>query len=77
MPSVDKTVYISKKQLNNFAKKISLWQMKRYLKEGLKRKNIFFFYDILIFLIYYKYKYDLEFNQVYRWNVQRYKLNIA
>jgi radical SAM superfamily enzyme YgiQ (UPF0313 family) len=77
MPSVERTMFISKKQLNDFAKKISLWQMKRYIKEGLKRKKIRFFYDILIFLFYYKYKYDLELNQIYRWNIQRYKLDIV
>jgi radical SAM superfamily enzyme YgiQ (UPF0313 family) len=77
MTSVDRTIFISNKQLNDFVKKISLWQMKRYIKEGLKRKKIRFFYDILLFLFYYKYKYDLQLNQIYRWNIQRYKLNIA
>ena len=77
MPSVERTMFISKKQLNDFAKKISIWQMKRYIKEGLKTKKIRFFYDILVFLFYYRYKYDLELNQIYRWNIQRYKLDIA
>ncbi len=33
-----------------------------------------FFWDVLIFLLYYKHKYDLEYNQIYRWNVRNYKL---
>ena len=77
MPSVSKTKFISDIQLKNFAKKISNWQFKRYINEGFKLKNIFFIIDIILFLLYRKRKYDLEFNQIYRWNVQRYKENHA
>ena len=77
MPPVDKTLFTSKKQLKKFQKLISLWQMQRYLKEGFKMKKIFFLFDIFVFLFYYKHKYDLEFNQIYRWNIQRYKLDIV
>ena len=76
MPPVDKTLYTSNEQLKKFQKLISLWQMQRYLREGFKMKKKMFLFDILVFLIYYKHKYDLELNQIYRWNVQRYKLKL-
>ena len=75
MPPVDRTKFISQKQLNAFARKIRIWQMQRRLHEGFSLKNIFFLWDVLIFLLHYKHKYDLEQNQMYRWNIQRYKLH--
>ena len=77
MPPVVKTKFASENQLKNFSKKVRQWQFERYLNEGFKLKNIFFFFDIFIFFSYYKRKYDLEFNQFLRWNIQRYKLNIV
>jgi radical SAM superfamily enzyme YgiQ (UPF0313 family) len=74
MPPVNKTKFISQKQLNEFARKIRIWQMQMRFHEGFSMKNIFFLFDVLIFFLYYKPKYDLEHNQMYRWNIQRYKL---
>jgi radical SAM superfamily enzyme YgiQ (UPF0313 family) len=75
MNPVDRTKFVTNSQIRGFAKKISWWQMQRYINQGFKLNGIFFVWDILLFLIYYKIIYDLEFNQIHRWNVRRYKLN--
>jgi radical SAM superfamily enzyme YgiQ (UPF0313 family) len=75
MPPVDKTKFVSRKQLRKFTKKISMWQMQRYINQGLKFRGLLFIWDISLFLLYYKHKHDLEFNQIYRWNVENYTLN--
>ena len=72
---VNKTKFISRNQIQNFSQKIKMWQTQRYINEGFHLRGFMFIFDILAFLFYYKYKYDFEFNQIYRWNVQRYKLN--
>ena len=74
MPPVDKTSFVSSKQLKKFSRKIRSWQGQRYINEGFELNGLGFIWDIFLFLLYYKRKYDLEFNQIYRWNVQRYKL---
>ena len=76
MPPVDRTKFTSKKQLKDISRKISTWQGQRYLNDGFKMKGFIFLWDILAFLLYYKHKYDLEFNQIFRWNVQRYRYNM-
>ena len=75
MPPVDKTKFVSRKQLRKFAKKISRWQAQRYIHQGLTMRGLLFIWDTLLFLLYYKHKDDLEFNQIYRWNVDNYTLN--
>lgn len=74
MPPVDKTSFVSSKQLKKFSRKISKWQGHRYINKGFELNGLGFVWDIFLFLLYYKRKYDLEFNQIYRWNIQRYKL---
>jgi radical SAM superfamily enzyme YgiQ (UPF0313 family) len=74
MPSVDKTSFVTNKQLKNFSKKIRKWQARRYIKKGFELNGLGFIWDIFIFLLYYKGKYDFEYSQIYRWNVQRYLL---
>lgn len=76
MPPVEKTKYVTEKQFNEFKEKISKWQAKNYYNEGLQIKGLVFLFDILLFLTYYKHKYGLEMNQLYRWNVRNYKLQI-
>lgn len=73
--SVDRTNFVSKNKIKKFARSISWWQMNRYIKQGLDMNGIFYLWDIIRFLLFYKTKYDLEFNQIHRWNVRRYKLN--
>ncbi|KYK26272.1 hypothetical protein AYK20_09900 [Thermoplasmatales archaeon SG8-52-1] len=75
MPPVNYTKYATEKQVKNLFKKISEWQGKRYFDKGLELRGLRFLFDIFLFLIYYKYKYRLEMNQIYRWNIQRYLLS--
>ena len=74
MPPVEKTKFVTKEQFNRFKNRISMWQIKKYIREGIQLKGFKFFLDVLTFLIYYKHKYDLELNQIYLWNVRNYKL---
>jgi anaerobic magnesium-protoporphyrin IX monomethyl ester cyclase len=71
---VHHTKYVSPSQLNRFMRKVQHWQIQMYMKEGVQLRGPLFFYDGLKFLLFYKRKYDFEGNQVFRWNVQRYKL---
>ena len=73
--SVNRTKFSSRNQIRRFTRKIKRWQMQRYLNEGFTLNGFLFLLDVLVFLLYYKPKYDLELNQIYRWNVQKYKLN--
>ena len=75
MGYIEETKFTSNDQIQNYLLKIKRWQSHRYFLEGFGLKNIHFLFDVIIFLIYYKHKYDFELNQIYRWNVQRYKLN--
>ena len=49
--------------------------MKQYIQDALKLRGPLFIVDCLRFLLFYKTKYDFEMDQLFRWNVQRYKLN--
>jgi len=73
--SVDRTKFASRNQIRRFTQKIKRWQTQRYINEGLNMNGFLFIWDVLVFLLYYKPKYDLELNQIFRWNVQRYKLD--
>jgi anaerobic magnesium-protoporphyrin IX monomethyl ester cyclase len=69
------TKFVSKSHLRRFMRQVQYWQIKMYIKNGVKLRGPLFFFDCLIFLLYYKTKYDFELNQLFRWNVQRYKLH--
>jgi radical SAM superfamily enzyme YgiQ (UPF0313 family) len=71
---VNRTKFTSNVELRRFMKKVQRWQIKTYIVDGLKLRGAFFLLDCLLFLFYYKHKYDFEMNQLFRWNVQRYKL---
>lgn len=75
MPPVNFTKFVTEKQIKNLFKKISKWQGKRYFDKGIELRGIRFLFDIFLFLFYHKYKYRLEMNQIYRWNIQRYLLS--
>lgn len=74
MPPVEKTKYVTNTQMNDFKTKINKWQAHNYKREGFQLKGFKFLLDLLTFVIYTKYKYDLESNQIYRWNIRNYKL---
>ena len=74
MPSVKNTSFVSENQINGLFRRIVRWQGRRYFDRGFRLRGLNFLLDIIIFLVYYKYRYLLEMNQIYRWNVQRYLL---
>ncbi|MBU0894312.1 MAG: B12-binding domain-containing radical SAM protein [Nanoarchaeota archaeon] len=71
---VMKTKYVSKNQIKKFVKKIRNYQIKKYLYEGFKFGKIQFILDSLVFLLYYKRKYDLELDHAFRFTVNKYNL---
>jgi radical SAM superfamily enzyme YgiQ (UPF0313 family) len=75
MPPVNYTKFVTEAQINDLFKRISDWQGKRYFDKGIEMKGFRFLFDIFLFLTFYKYKYRLEMNQIYRWNIQRYLLS--
>jgi radical SAM superfamily enzyme YgiQ (UPF0313 family) len=75
MPAVNITKYVKEKQIRKLFKRIIWWQGQIYFNKGIKLRGIVFLFDIFKFFIYNKYKNLLEWNQVYRWNIQRYLLS--
>jgi radical SAM superfamily enzyme YgiQ (UPF0313 family) len=71
---VARTNFVSSTQLQKFNQKIKRRQTGKYFQEGIKSNAIFFIWDVLLFLLYFKRKYDLEQNQLFRWSVQKYRL---
>jgi hypothetical protein len=71
---IDHTKYVSSSDLHRFMRKVQHWQIQRYLHDGFTLRGPLFIIDCLRFLFLYKQKYDFEENQLFRWNVQRYKL---
>ena len=71
---VARTNFVSSTQLQKFDQKIKRWQAGKYFQEGIKSNTIFFIWDVFLFLLYFKRKYDLEQNQIFRWSVQKYRL---
>ncbi len=71
---VVKTKFVSRKEIKNFVNKIRRYQIKKYLLEGLKLRGLIFIKDSLIFFIYYKRKYDLEIDNIFRFTINKYKL---
>jgi len=69
------TKYVSKFHLRRFMRKVQRWQIKMYIFDGIKLRGPRFFLDCFLFVFYYKTKYGFEMNQLFRWNVQRYKLD--
>ena len=73
--AVEKTKFVSSKQLQWFLRQVQRWQIRRYLQIGLKVRGPLFFVDCLRFILVYKKKYHFERDQLFRWNVQRYTLS--
>jgi anaerobic magnesium-protoporphyrin IX monomethyl ester cyclase len=71
---VHHTKYVTHPQLHRFMRKVQRWQIRMYIIEGIKLRGLRFLLDCLWFVFYDKPKYDFEMNQLFRWNVQRYKL---
>lgn len=71
---VARTKFVSRKDIKKFVNKIRRYQVKKYLIEGIKLKGLGFIKDSLIFFLYYKNKHDLELDNIYRFTINKYKL---
>mgnify|MGYP001562023615 FL=1 len=71
---VSRTKYVKMKDIKKVVNKVRIYQVKKVLLEGLRMKNIRFLFDLIIFFIYYKRKYDLEVDNVFRFTVNKYAL---
>jgi len=71
---VVRTKFASSGQIKKLVNKIRIYQIKKYILEGLKLGGPLFIWDSLLFLLYYKPKYDLELDHAYRFTVNKYKL---
>ena len=71
---VIKTKFASRKQVQKIVKKVRMYQTKKYLRQGLKAAGPLFLWDLLTFLVYYKPKYNLEIDSVYRFTLGKYNL---
>ena len=69
---VVRTKYATRKQVKKMASKIRKYQIKKYILKGLKTTGPLFLLDFLIFLLYYKRKYDLELDHAYRFTINKY-----
>jgi len=72
---VSRTKYATRKDIKKIVNKVRNYQIKKILIEGLKMRNLIFLRDLLIFFIYYKRKYDLEIDNVFRFTVNKYYLD--
>lgn len=71
---VRRTKYVSSAQMQGFLRQVTRWQMRQYIKRGLRLRGPLFMADCLRFLLFYKRQYDFEMDQLFRWNVQQYTL---
>jgi radical SAM superfamily enzyme YgiQ (UPF0313 family) len=71
---VARTKYATRKQIKKFVNKIRNDLIKNMFIDGLRMKKLIFLWDLFIFLIYYKSKYDLEIDHAFRFTINKYYL---
>jgi len=71
---VVKTKYVGMKEIKKVVNKVRNYQIKKVVLEGLKMKGLRFLFDLFLFLVYYKRKYDLEIDNAFRFTVNKYYL---
>jgi anaerobic magnesium-protoporphyrin IX monomethyl ester cyclase len=71
---VSRTKYATMKDIKSVVNKVRNYQIKKALFEGMKMRNFKFFIDLIVFLVYYKRKYDLEIDNAFRFTVNKYYL---
>ncbi len=72
---VVKSKYATSKQIRYFYNKARNYQIRKYVWEGLKLKKFIFLWDLFIFLVYLKPKYQLEIQNAFKVTVKRYILD--
>ena len=71
---VSRTKYASREEIKSLIKKIKIYQIKKYIIKGVVMKGPIFLLDLMIFLLYYKPKYDLEIDNAFRFTINKYFL---
>ena len=71
---VVRTKYIKLKDIKRVVNKVRIYQIRKVISEGLKMRNFQFLFDLILFFIYYKRKYGLEIDNVFRFTVNKYHL---
>ncbi|MCL5018802.1 MAG: B12-binding domain-containing radical SAM protein [Candidatus Pacearchaeota archaeon] len=71
---VSRTKYATMTEIKRVVNKVRNYQIKKAFLEGVRMKNIKFFLDLFLFLVYYKRKYDLEIDNAFRFTVNKYYL---
>ncbi len=71
---VIRTKFVSRKEIQKVVNKVRNYQLKKIINEGIKMRGIIFFWDLMVFLVYYKPKYGLEVDNAFRFTVNKYYL---
>lgn len=71
---ISKTKYVTRGDIKRVVNKVRSYQIKKILLEGLKARNLQFLWDLFLFLVYYKKKYDLEIDNAFRFTINKYYL---
>jgi anaerobic magnesium-protoporphyrin IX monomethyl ester cyclase len=71
---VSRTKYVQMKDIKKVVNRVRNYQIKKTVFEGIRMKNFQFFFDLFVFFIYYKRKYDLEIDNAFRFTVNKYYL---
>ncbi len=71
---VIKSKYATSKQIKSFYNKARNYQIKKYIMEGLRLKKLIFLWDLFIFFMYLKPRYQLEIQNAFKLTVKKYTL---
>lgn len=71
---VSRTKYAKMGDIKKVVDKVRNYQIKKVVLEGIRMKNFQFFWDLFLFFVYYKRKYDLEIDNAFRFTVNKYYL---
>ena len=72
---VIRTKYATREEVKKFVKKVRTFLIKKYFLDGIRRKHVIFLWDLLVFLIYYKFKYKLENDNAWKFTINKYNLD--
>ena len=71
--SITRTKYITEAQLKKIYKKLQLYRYYSYFIESLKRRHVLFLYDLAIFFLYYKHKYNVGISNLTKFTLNKYQ----
>jgi len=71
---VTRTKYASRKEIKRISNEIKIYQIKKFVLQGLRMRGAKFLGDLFMFFGYYKKKYDLEIDNAFRFTINRYNL---